>query len=133
MSTKLLKSKAFKELLGRDFPLPVVGDCSWFLEQDITQQAEFRTAVRAFCGLGATAFAFLAEVVEHQEIRRKTVSKMVEQVESLGLIFIRADGRFFDLSHRICPSLFGEDVLFAVENLLDSLVPSLRHEAALAL
>lgn len=133
MSIKLLKSKAFNKLLVSDFPLPVVGDCSWFFEQDLVQQVEFRTAVRAFCSLGATSFTLLAETVEHQDITRKTVSKMVERVEGLGLIFIRQNDTFFDISYRISPSLFGEDVLLAVDNLLDSLVPSLQHERTLAL
>lgn len=124
MSTPLLKSKAFKKLLASDFPLPAASGCGWFFEQGAEEQAEYRTAVRAFCALGATAVALLAEAVEHQEITRKTISKMVEGVESLGFLIITEGDTFLEMPYHIRPSLLGEDVLLAVDDMLDELDPS---------
>lgn len=123
MSTKLLKSKAFQTLLSGDFPLPASG-CGWFFEQGAEEQAEYRETVRAFCALGASAVALLAEAVEHQEITRKAVSKMVASVENLGLIIIKEGDTFLQMPYRISPSLLGEDVLLALDDLLDSLAPA---------
>lgn len=124
MSTKLLKSKAFQKILTSDFALPSASSCGWFYEQDDEAKAEFRTAVRSFCALGATALALLAEAVEHQEITRKTVSKMVEGVENLGFLIITEGDTFLEMPYRIRPSLLGEDVLLAVDELFDALEPA---------
>lgn len=124
MSTKLLKSKAFQTLLAGDFPLPGASGCGWFFEQDAEQQDEFRAVVRSLCAFGATAVAFMSEVVEHQDITRKSLSKMVEGVENLGLIIISEGDRFLEMPYRIRPSLLGEDVLLAVDDMLDGLDPS---------
>ena len=124
MSTALLKSKAFQKLLQSDFPLPAAGRCGWFFEQDSDSQTEYRTVVRAFCALGATAATFLAEAVEHQEITRTSVSKMTESVESLGLVIISEGDSFLQMPYRIRPSLLGEDVLLAVDELIELLAPS---------
>jgi hypothetical protein len=118
MSTKLLNSKVFQTLLAGDFPLPAA---SSVIASGSEEQDEYRTVVRAFCALGATAVSLLAEAVEHQEITRKTVSKMVKGVESLGLLFITEGDRFLEMPYRIRPSLFGEDVLLAVDDMLDGL------------
>ena len=124
MSTSLLSSKAFKKLLAGEFPLPTASSCGWFFEQDAEQKAEFRALVRSFCALGATAFSLLAEAVEHQGITRKKLSKTVEDVESLGFIIITEGDKFLEMSYRLRPSLLGEDVLFAVDDMLDTLEPS---------
>lgn len=123
MSTKILKSKAFQTLLASDFPLPEASNCGWFFEQDAEEQAEFRTVVRAFCTLGAKAVSLLAEAVEHQEVTRKNISNMVEDVENLGLLIITDGDKFLETPYRICPSLLGEDVLLAVDDMLDALAP----------
>ena len=124
MSTLLLKSKAFKKLLSSEFSLPAANSCGWFFEQDIEQQTEYRKVVRAFCALGATAAALLAESVEHQEITRKKLSKMVEGVETLGLVIISEGDAFLEMPYRIRPSLLGEDVLLAVDELMEPLAPA---------
>lgn len=124
MSTPLLSSKAFKKLLASEFPLPTVSSCGWFFEQDAEQKVAFRALVRSFCALGATAFSLLAEAVEHQEITRKKLSKTVEGVEGLGFIIITEGDTFLEMPYRLRPSLMGEDVLLAVDDMLDALEPS---------
>lgn len=124
MSTALLKSKAFQKLLASEFSLPAANSCGWFFEQDAEQQTEYRKVVRAFCALGATAVALLAEAVEHQDITRKKLSKMVEGVENLGLVIISEGDAFLEMPYRIRPSLLGEDVLLAVDALMEPLAPA---------
>lgn len=124
MSTQLLKSKPFQTLLASDFPLPAASGCGWFFEQGAEEQAEYRTAVRALCALGATAVALMSEAVEHQDITRKTISKMVDGVENLGLLIITEGDTFLGMPYRIRPSLLGEDVLLALDDMLDGLDPS---------
>lgn len=124
MSTALLNSKAFKTLLASEFVLPTANSCGWFFEQDTVQQAEFRALVRSFCALGATAVSLLAEAVEHQEITRKKLSKMVDSLDNLGFLFISAGDAFLEMPYRIRPSLMAEDVLLAFDGLMESLTPS---------
>lgn len=83
MSTKLLKSKPFQRILSGEFALPKAQSCGWFFDEDDERGGAYRAAVRALCGLGATAVALLAEAVEHQEITRKNVSKLTESLEGL--------------------------------------------------
>lgn len=118
----MLQSKAFKTLLQSEFALPDSSHCGWFF--DACDSNDFRSTVRSFCALGGAAFKLLAEVVEHQEVTRGSISKTTFDVESLGLIIVREGDKFVQENHRLSSSLLGEDVLLAVEQLLDTLAPS---------
>lgn len=124
MSTKLLKSKPFQRILASEFALPKAQSCGWFFEEDDERGGAYRAAVRALCGLGATAVALLAEAVEHQEITRKNVSKLVESLENQGFISVRDGDSFLEMPAIIRPTLLGEDVLLALDDLFDALAPA---------
>lgn len=115
----MLQSKAFKTLLQSEFALPDSSHCGWFF--DASDSDDFRSTVRSFCALGGAAFKLLSEVVEHQEVTRGSISKTIVDVESLGLIIIREGDKFTQEKNRLSSSLLGEDVLLAVDELLDSL------------
>ena len=76
------------------------------------------------CALGAAAVALLSEAVEHQEITRKNVSKLVESLEGQGLIIVHDGDAFLELPARLHPTLLGEDVLLALDDLFDALEPA---------
>ena len=124
MSTKLLKSKSFQRILAGEFALPKGQSCGWFFDEDAERGDAYRAAVRALCSLGASAVALLAEAVEHQEITRKNVSKMVENLESQGLVSVHDGDAFLEMPARIRPTLLGEDVLLALDDLFDALEPA---------
>ncbi len=124
MSTKLLKSKPFQRILAGKFALPKEQSCGWFFEDADDRGDAFRGAVRALCALGAAAVALLSEAVEHQEITRKNVSKLVESLEGQGLIIVHDGDAFLELPARLRPTLLGEDVLLALDDLFDALEPA---------
>jgi hypothetical protein len=57
----------------------------------------------------------LAVVVEHSEIRRKSVSAAYRRLDDLGLVIVRETDNIFDREHIIRATFDGENYLYPEE------------------
>lgn len=67
--------------------------------------------------MGRAAVRILADCVEHQELKRQTLAKSTQQLESAGFVFIRDVGTVWEHQYVITPSLTGEEALELAEQL----------------
>jgi pyruvate/2-oxoacid:ferredoxin oxidoreductase beta subunit len=82
--------------------------------------AQANAAALELKALGLSAVRLLAECVEHQGIKRKTISKSAEALYSAGFIFIRGTVFYSDDAYDLSPSLAGEEALESLEEQLDA-------------
>jgi hypothetical protein len=82
---------------------------SWFSTDEEREQA-----VTDLKTCGRSAIRLLAQSIEHQELRRVSLSKAAEDLNSCGFLFIKEVG-IFTPEYELAPSLWGEEALELLE------------------